>query len=298
MKTERRHELQENELALSLAKAREFIGQNSRTLTIGLAVVAGVFILGNFAVRSRAASREDQWRRLGQLTFSDPTKVFESIAALRVLSEEAGDDAFRMTSLFELGMQSLIASQKSEAPPDRKLLETARGAYEKLIGTFPNSPLALGTARLGLATIEEDMYLLTRDAAHKSRAREHLTSVVDDTRMASLPLYRLALDRRNALDTTLTLVAFAPPVPGAPVAPRFPPGFPSQLPPGLPPELEEQIKAMATVEVETPEGIKTVAPNITVKPTAPTPAEPAPNNPPKPEGSGAEAVEKKPEQQP
>lgn len=256
MKADRRHELRENELAAALMQARGFVGQNARTITLALGGVILVAILASFGMRSRAAQREDQWRRLSQLDFNTLDKSREALPTLRSLAFDASDDKFRMIALVELGRQALRMSQQSDAPPNVEMLSLARSAYEQLLDRFRNSALAVATAHLGLATIAEDMFLLTREERYKSEARRHLTAVVEDGRLATLPLYQVAVDRRNALEGTLNIVAFATPPADSPIPPV--------LPIIAQPRADESGFG-AAIQVQTPEGIKTITPTLDIR---------------------------------
>lgn len=285
MKADRRHELRENELAAALLQARDFVGQNSRTISIALGGVILVAILASFGMRSRAAQREDQWRRLSQLDFNTPEKARESLPALRSLAFDAGDEKFRMIAMVELGRQALKISQQSDPPPNVEMLNLAKSAYEDLLNRFRNSPLAVGTAHLGLATVAEDMYLLTREERYKLEARRHLSAVVEDDRLATLPLYPLAVDRRNALESTLNIVAFAmPPVESPPVPPVLP---------GIDPVQAEESGFGAEFQIMTPEGVKTIKPTLDIRlppgkaipDSMPDEEEPPAESPPPPQGN-------------
>jgi hypothetical protein len=257
MKADRRHELRENELAAALLQARDFVGQNARTITLALGGVILVAILASFGMRSRAAQREDQWRRLSQLDFNIPEKAREALPTLRSLAFDAGDDKFRMIALVELGRQAMKMSQQSDAPPNIEMLNLARSAYEQLVERFRSSPLAVATGHLGLATVAEDMYLLTREERYKSEVRRHLSAVVEDDRLATLPLYQVAVDRRNALEATLSIVAFAvPPVEAPPVPPVLP---------GIDPVQAEESGFNVEFQIMTPEGVKTIKPTLDIR---------------------------------
>ena len=277
MKADRRHELQENELAVAITQARDFLGHNARTISIAIGAVVLVAILASFAVRSRVATREDQWRRFSQLDTKTPEKAREALPTLQALAREASDESFRMTALSELGRSALRLSQESDAPPDRAMLETARDAFDQLRTRFPRSPLAVSAGHLGLATIAEDMFLLTRDENQRTEARRHLTAVIEDPKAATLPVYRLAVDRRNALDATLTLVAFAPPDAAA---------APIPTPELEPMEIDDET-FNAMIKVQTPDGqIKTIKPGLDVKlPPGKAIPEPTPEDEKKPEGN-------------
>ena len=106
-------------------------------------------------------------------------------------------------------------AQEVENPPDEEFNAMARRAFEHLLDRFPDSPLAIGRARCGLATVEENAFVLDGDLSHKERALAHLRAIIDDEALSLTPFVRIAADRIETLDETFTPVTFAPP-PAAP----------------------------------------------------------------------------------
>ena len=76
---------------------------------------------------------------------------------------------------------------------------------------FKDSPFAIGLAQTGLATVEANAFVLDGDMAHKERFERHLTAVIDNPALNGMPLQRMALDRRNAVDATFTRMEFVYP---------------------------------------------------------------------------------------
>ena len=91
MKADRRHELQENELAQTLATLRTNVSEKARPIGIALLAVVAVFVITGLTMRSRAVAKEDQWRRLGQLMFDKPETAKESFDALSDLAKNSSD---------------------------------------------------------------------------------------------------------------------------------------------------------------------------------------------------------------
>jgi tetratricopeptide (TPR) repeat protein len=208
MKAERRHELRENDLAHALEAGWRYIEERGRSISVGILVVAGAFLILALVLRSRAVAHEEQWRRYSQLTFENPETARTSLDTLAALAQDNTDSQFLLTALIQQGRQALTLAQKAEAPPDRALNEKAREAFQKLLEKFPENPLALGVAHCGLATTEENLFALTRNLAHKERALNHLNAVIENPKLNGMPFQRIALDRRKVLDETFTVVVF------------------------------------------------------------------------------------------
>lgn len=213
MKAERRHELKESDLGHTLTAARSYLDRNGRQIGIAVIVVAAVIAAIAFGVRSRAAAIEDVWRRKGQLSFENLKVGRESLNALATMTQAVTDERFVFASLMEQGQQALRLAQRVEVPPDFELNEQAGRAFEELLKFSGDNPLAIGIAYSGLATVEENWFVLDGDLAHKEKAEEYLVKIIDNPALSALPFVRMAMDRRKALDETFTKVEFADPVP-------------------------------------------------------------------------------------
>jgi len=174
-----------------------------------VAVVVAVTLV----VRSRAAALEDVWRRRAQLSFEDPEIGRESLESLATITRGVSDESFVFSSLVDQGRQALRLAQDVPVPPDRDLNEKAQEAFEQLLEQFGDNPLAVGIARTGLATVEENKFVLDGDRVHKERADGHLAAIIDNPAMSGMPFMRMALDRRQSLDAVFTRVVFEYPIP-------------------------------------------------------------------------------------
>lgn len=268
MKAERRHELKENELIQWLYSVRDYVSAHGTTIWWTVIVVLAVLVAALYVVRSRAQESAQQWEELKGLSFADPTEGKEALEQLAALAREATDTSFALTCLNrQVGIALQLASQV-ESPPDRDLTEHARQACAELTRRFPNNPLAQGTALLGLATVEENLFVLDGDAAHKERCREHLQAVLERPKLAGMSFQLQATDRLAALDKTFTPVQFTPaPLPDEP--PQAAPtaaGVPATVTPALPGEVPAPDPA--------PQPAEESAPGTGTEPTD-APAEPA-----------------------
>jgi len=216
MKSERRHELRENDLAHFLGVARGYLDENGGRVGLILFGIIAVFAIATFTMRSRAAELEDIWRRKNQLQFSDVDTGRGSLTALRSLADEAADSHLAMTCLVEAGQYALQMARDVPWPPDRDLNEQAGESFQELLRRFGKNPLAAGVALSGLATVEENRFLLDRDPSHEDQARQYLTRIVEDARFNGMPFQKLAIDRRRNLDETFVLIRFDNPEPELP----------------------------------------------------------------------------------
>ncbi len=282
MKSDRRHELKENELAHAVEVGREFLRKHGSTTGLAVVVVVAAVLVATFMIRAREADMEDVWQRKSQLSF-EPDVARESLDALRAMAAESNNDKLVLSALLIQGEQALRLAADAGLKSDQELNDIAREAYQTLLRRFAKNPLISGRARLGLATVAENDFAVDGDLAHKAEAIEQLAAVMDDTALHTTPYYRIARDRREALDKTFTQVVFAPPLPPEEAASVGPPGPPTGLPEGLqvkqlggPPPSIGDYKLITTSGRRAPE-----------KPQQPTTPE-APPQPPQDEPSGGD----------
>lgn len=210
MKTERRHELRENDLAHALQTATSYVGQNAKQL--GMLAFAGVAVVTvvTIALGSRSIGREEAWLEMGNLSFATVEEGRRSVETLREIIQEADDDEFIMTGLMTLGGQALRIAQDVDVPPDVEFNDAARQAFEQLLQRFERQPLAFAAAHSGLATVAENDFVLDPGPSHKERAERHLSAIVQNKALAGLPFFKMATNRMEQLDDTFTIVRFDP----------------------------------------------------------------------------------------
>lgn len=208
MKAERRHELKENELAHAFSVAQTYLDENGKQVGIVVIIVGAVIAAVAFGVRSRAAAIEDVWRRKAQLQFEDLEVGRESLSTLASMLQDVTDERFVFAGLIQQGQQALRLAQQVPDPPDGELNQLAREAFEQLLGRFADNPLAIGIAHTGLATVEENEFVLDGDLAHKEKADAYLLEIIETEALNAFPFMRIAMDRRKALDETFTEMEF------------------------------------------------------------------------------------------
>lgn len=214
MKTQRRHDLKENDLVHALETGRDYLDQNGRRLGLAVVVVSAVIAVTALTVRSQTSAKDDRWRQLGELAFDNTESGRDSIVTLGGLIKETTDLQFVRKSLTLQGQESLKLALRVEAPPDAEFNESARSAFDQLLRDCSSDhPMSFALAHLGLATVEENAFILDTDVAHKEAARKHLSLVAEDSRFDLLPFKRMAKDRLTGLDKIFTRVMFDDPLP-------------------------------------------------------------------------------------
>jgi len=233
MKAHRRQELKENDLAHWLKETAKNVQENSSKILLAGAVVIVVIVVGLIFMQSRQQARAAAWERLSKLSLVDYEGIRRSLPELESLAADASGDALGLTVLSKWGEVALRAvSMSADDAEKAEANEQAGTAFQELRTSFADNPLALGVALCGLATVEENRFVLTGDASCRGRAKAYLEQVRDDDRLNGTPFKEQALNRLNALDETFTVVKFAPPLP--PVeepSVEGPPHEPSEEPP-------------------------------------------------------------------
>lgn len=213
MDSERRHQLRENDLAHGLTVTRDFFEQHSKQITVVAVSALAIFAIASWVVRSREQAHEDIWRQKNELKFETAQDGLRSVDQLLAMAKSSSDRRFALDGLIQAGRESLRLAKEVPFPPDRELNGRARAAFEELKSRFPNEALPVGVALSGLATVEENDYVLDHNVAHKEKAREYLTRLSSDPIFNGLPFQRIAMDRLKALDSVFTVTEFAPPAP-------------------------------------------------------------------------------------
>ena len=216
MKSERRHELRENDLAHTLTVTRDFFEQYSKQITFGAVAILAVFAITSFVMRSRATAHQDVWRQKNALSFVTPDEGKRAVDRLFEMAEGSSDRRFVLDSLMEAGRQSLRMAKEAPFPPDRELNNKARRAFEELLKRFPRETLGAGVALSGLATVEENEFLWDYNLGHKEKAKEYLTRLANEPMFQGLPFQRVALDRLKSIDSVFQVTQFMPPPPPPP----------------------------------------------------------------------------------
>ncbi|MCP4251042.1 MAG: hypothetical protein GY778_28730 [bacterium] len=218
MKATRRQELKSNELAQTLDDIRAFLRRYGNYLGIGGAVVLALLAVWFFQSRSAGAARTAALQQMTRLPFTTDEEVRSSIKTLQTLATETTDAPFVIQTL---RWRALMAVSRAQAAPDGtpapEFLDLAEEAYQEILDGYPERHLDVAQALCGLATIEEDRFVLDGDLSHRDQAQAYLERLRDGAEYAGLPMVSVALDRLNASEETFTTIVLAPaPVTAAP----------------------------------------------------------------------------------
>jgi len=208
MKSERRHELKENDLEHYLSVGRKYLDENGKTIGFAVIVIAAAVTAVAMTVRSRAAAMEDTWRARQKLQFADVVTGKEDLKALTTLTSESPNEQFVFKGLIDRGAQALRLSREAPVSPDPELNAMAKEAFDELLARFGDKPLAVGIAHSGLATVAENEFVLDKDMKHRAEAEKQLTAIIENSALNGMPFQRIALERRNTLDKVFAVVEF------------------------------------------------------------------------------------------
>jgi hypothetical protein len=207
MKATRRQELKTNELALFLKDVREFLSTYGNYFVGGLVVIALIALGYVYMTRSAAQALADARREISSLPFATDDEVRDSVAKLKRLASENDSETLILDALRRRAVMAMNrAHAADDGTPSSEFLDMARDAYEEMLQRFPDRHLDLGAALIGLATIEEDLFILDDDLAHKEEARGFLERIRDNANLNGTPFQTIALERLNALDQTFVQV--------------------------------------------------------------------------------------------
>lgn len=216
MKAKRRHELQHNVLDGELGKIVAFLKRRGTHLAWGALIVAAGIMLALYVVRDRQRRRLQVRIDLEQVEgkLADPTQRPEDlIAPLKRLAEQSDDKRVAAGACLDLGSlyvrRAMAGGQKLTRPERDSFLDQAGTFYREVIARFPDNPVALAWAHLGLGKLAE-----SRDRLQEARSRyEAATALVDARRLKGYPV---AQQVKQAMDG---LALLAEPVKMATTAP-------------------------------------------------------------------------------
>lgn len=226
MDAERRHELQENDLARFLGKFTQQLQEKGSRMALLAGGVALVIVLFWVLRTTRAASQRDDWARYQEAAQSAQTAattpgsdLFGILSNFEAVAVTASEPILAMRAYGSWGQAALVYVLTAESDGDKKALnEEARRAFEGLQKAYGANPIARGIALCGLATVEENAFVFDGDMGHKEKMRRLLEQVRDDGALTGYPPQAEALRRLNTLDRIFVQVTFPAKAPEPPPA--------------------------------------------------------------------------------
>ena len=153
MNSERRHDLQENELASVLGKVNESIDPYSKPIIVAVVLAFVGFLGWGFYSSGQAGRRSDATYQLIEASVSNDSETLATVAA-----EYAGTPAAAWSRLYQgsskmgVGINALFTSREEA----EELLSEASGAYQEAL-KLSDDKIIQSRAHLGLARISESL---------------------------------------------------------------------------------------------------------------------------------------------
>lgn len=211
MKSERRHELEQNTLDAELAATWAFLKKHgNRILTVVLIVLAVVvgWVYWNRRAEADRMETRLQYDRLLAESRSGSADEEAVLAGFRDLAAQDEVDWIAANALLELArMNATRALVMPDAEARQSARQQARDDYQQVVTRFGDSqPLAAATARLGLGKLAEGR-------GDFDEAREYYKLVAETPDLAGYPVAELAkqaLSRSSRFRTAVVLPTTQP----------------------------------------------------------------------------------------
>ena len=206
MKARRRHQLQENLLAIEIGKVADFLKRRGNHLATGVLVIA-VLIFGYVFVSRRSHAKQEGLQRRWDRALVGAGKPDERARELSELAEQDDNERIAALAAVELGYEYAGRSLMAEQPSEREALaRRASRWFLRAIEDFPEQELATAKARYGLGKLRESTGQFKLAAQEYRRAKEF-------SALAGHPVVRLAevsLARLAQLQTPVRMATSAP----------------------------------------------------------------------------------------
>jgi len=193
MKSQRRHELQQNVLDEELGKGIAFLKRWGFHLAMGVVVVVVLIWLGVTLYSNHKTEEMNRHTLLGQLLTKAKFDA-ESEKQLEELAEET--DIVGALANYMQGRNALIQAMTSKAQKDdsdKKYRKTASEKFNKVIDDFGEFPKIQAKAHLGLARLaEEDGKIDLAISEYKK--------VIEIPEVKGHPIYEMAGERKSQLE--------------------------------------------------------------------------------------------------
>jgi len=210
MKAKRRHELQENVLAIELGRLAEFLRRRGNHLATAVLVLALVALAVVYFVKrsgARELALQGRWDRAMTGDLASPEKAPQRLQELTQLAEQ--DDEKRIAALASVALGDEFAERQllTRQPSERAALASrARGWYLRVLSQFPREELAVAKARYGLAKLAESLGQLDKAA----EAYRQIKQMSNMTGQPVLYLAEMGLDHLKALESPVRMATTAP----------------------------------------------------------------------------------------
>lgn len=207
MKTARRHELRENDLAQQIGAAADALRQHGLPIILGVVVVIAAVVGVNLYASNQAAAVDEAWKSLGLSAGALGKTPEERITKYRELAEQKVSPVLSGLAL-KLAADTAVnamteARGKNDAAAVRKWNDQAKQFYERVRNEYDGVTSAAGAARLGLGFLAEDR-------GEYKEAESIYKTLIADARFANTPFVEQAKYRVEQMPKWQTKVVFAP----------------------------------------------------------------------------------------
>lgn len=212
MRSDRRHELQTNELSTQIEKVSESVKQNATLLTaiVGGAIV--VIVVGIWFVNQRANAQSDAWSRL-RVNRNDNTPATELLTKFEAVAKDNVSPAITRSAWLKVGQTAMFELMQNRDPneaPDpearKKLQASAEEAFKSVVANPGNDFTALGRALMGLGTIAEDR-------GEFDKAKDYYEQVVSNGKLKTTAIAGEAQYRIDHMQEWARMIEFPQAVP-------------------------------------------------------------------------------------
>jgi tetratricopeptide (TPR) repeat protein len=214
MKSQRRHELQQNTLSVELSQVGQWVRNNGTRLALGALVVALLVLVGTYIYRSyRDAAIERTYLLYTWLSGSEPAELDD--ARKQELAQEDGLEGVMATYL--LGRDRMTASFqemfKGDSDPEkvRQLRDEAQDYFQATLDQAGDHPVLAAQARYSLTVIYEDRGEYVK-ALEQCKALQQMDQV-----SSGYWMYQWARDKEDALERAMDQARTARMVPSTPL---------------------------------------------------------------------------------
>lgn len=195
MKSQRRHDLQANTLADSLAETVEYIKDKSQAIIIAVAAVIVVISAIWYWQYSAAARREQGWQEMLSLIGTTAQQDPQYMDKLALVAESYRDPGLRAMAYDQLGNELLQQASFGGVPADKAAdyRDRAQAAFTNALNEAGDRVEAAAIARMGLAAI-------SADKGDIEAARQYYEAVRTDARLKGSPYPAQASTQLAALE--------------------------------------------------------------------------------------------------
>jgi len=160
MKSQRRHELQENTLIAELGKMVDVLRKRGNLVGWGVLIAALIAMIAVFAwKKSRQGDIELQRKFDRVMPLKSALSAEERLEGLKELAEQDDDEVKAALATVELGdvyaRRMVVAGPNADPAQWKRLADQAAGYYREAINRFGEQDLPLAKAHLGLAKLAE-----------------------------------------------------------------------------------------------------------------------------------------------